>query len=165
MAQVRKAADRSAQPTAMERTVIAQQAVGASKRATARAAGITPRRVDTLLRSRAVQEGLRHCFVAAGITEEYVAGRLREMFEADKQVLRPDGNGGWYADREPDWKAFAEAMRLYLAVHERLMRAEADEEADPDREMTDVTTQAEKDTLSRADLFRLYQQRLTRRNA
>lgn len=165
MAQVRKAADRSATPTPTERVVIAQQAAGASKAATARAASISPRRVETLLRSRAVQEGLRQCFVAAGITEEYVATRLKAMFEADKQVLRPDGAGGWYAVRETDWKAFAEAMRLYLAVHERLMRAEADEEIDPDREMTDVTSQQEKDTLSRADLFRLYQERLTRRNA
>jgi hypothetical protein len=128
----------------------------------ARVVGMSRQHASSVLRSRRVQEALRAAFVEAGITEGFLAQRLREMFDATKRVNVPDGAGGWTATREPDWRVQAEAFRLYLGTHERLMRLEADEAPDPDREVEEVVTETERASLTRTELFKLYYERLNR---
>ena len=128
----------------------------------ARAAGVPRRQVEEVMRSRRVQEALRAAYADAGITPEQVANRLRDVMFATKQVLTPDGAGGWVATREMDWRAVTAAIQLYQSTHAALARLEADEEIAPDAEVVELVSPAEKIGKTSAELFKLYNDRMAR---
>lgn len=161
-----RAPQRATRPPAPDEHLAAQVTAGLIANQTeaqiARAVGLPRKRVEEIIRSRRVQEELRRAYAQAGITPEQIAFHLHRVLTATKQVLTPDGAGGWTAREVMDWRAVVAAIALYQGIHDRLARLEADEETPADAEVEEVVAPAEKVGKSRAQLFALYHERLER---
>jgi hypothetical protein len=144
-----------------DRLADAYAATGSVSKA-ARAIGVSRQHASRVLNSRETLTRLREAYQLAGLSVEFWAATLREMATATKTINVPIAPGVFEQRDVPDWRARGEAFRLHQATHEKLMALEAGEATDPDAEVIEIVSPAEKVGKTRAELFALYHERLAR---